>query len=170
MTIDLIYTSQRTTFVKTINMDFISLIKTGNINAINLELKLNPELVHMKNERGFTPLIMASYVDQNEVVELLLDKGVIIDDQDMAGNTALMGVCFKGNIKLARLLISKGADINKVNKLNQTALSYACQFGQKEITELLLKNNVDKSIKDTSNKTAKEYAIEKGFDTIVALF
>ena len=46
--------------------------------------------------RLVTPLIIAAYNNQPEVVALLLKLGADIDAADSAGNTALMGASFRG--------------------------------------------------------------------------
>ena len=96
---------------------FFRTVQSGNLTNIKAQLQRNPELVNIKDERGFTPLIFATYFEQEEVASLLLDYGASIDEKDASGNTALLGVCFKGNENLAKLLISKGANINACNNL-----------------------------------------------------
>ena len=47
--------------------------------------------------------------------EMLLQHRAKVDAQDASGNTALLGVCFKGNDIIAKLLLDHGADINASN-------------------------------------------------------
>jgi len=83
---------------------------------------------------------MATYSAQYEVTQYLLAAGADVNAQDTAGNTALMGVCFKGHTALAELLIAHGADVNIKNKTGGTALSFAKQFGQVEMAKTLAAN------------------------------
>src|SRR5690606_42090976 len=68
---------------------------------------------------------LASYNNQLEVVRILLEAGADVNLQDSGGNTALMGVCFKGYPKVAELLTSHGADLNLQHSNGGTALMFA---------------------------------------------
>jgi ankyrin repeat protein len=68
----------------------------------------NRSLVNTEDHKGFTPLIIAVYNNQQEVVKLLLRKGARADMQGFSGNTALMGVAFKGYTELAANLLDAG--------------------------------------------------------------
>ncbi len=57
-------------------------------------IKANPDLVNVKDSRGFTPLIFASYFDKEDIVKILIEHKAPIDAKDASGNTALIGVCF----------------------------------------------------------------------------
>jgi ankyrin repeat protein len=92
--------------------DFFNACRTGNKEQVEQLCELNPELVNVQDIKGFTPLIIAVYNNQPEVVEILLQKGARPDMQDQAGNTALMGVCFKGYKELVPALLEAGAEVN----------------------------------------------------------
>ena len=85
------------------NEFFFKAIREGNLNEVKPMLEKNPVLINSKDVRGSTPLILATYYDEMEIATLLLDKGAKIDAVDASGNTALMGVCFKGFTDIAKL-------------------------------------------------------------------
>lgn len=119
-------------------MSISEIIRNGDVKALTGELEANPAAVNTPDERGFTPLVLATYLNQKEIANTLLDMGADIDVQDaIMGNTALMGVCFKGSFELAKLLIDKGADKNLKNANGQTALDFAKEGGYSDIQELL---------------------------------
>ena len=119
-------------------MNIPELIRTNNLQDLQNALTTNPSLANLPDERGFTPLVLATYLGQKEVAEVLLDHGAELDAQDpMMGNTALMGVCFKGSLELAQLLIARGADKSLKNKNGETALDFARKGGFEEIVEVL---------------------------------
>ena len=142
----------------------------GKIEHVKAQLERNSDLVNMKDARGFTPLIFASYFDKKDIVEKLLEYNAEVDATDGSGNTALIGVAFKGNTDLAALLIKDGADINAKNNLGITPLIFASMYNQTKMVVLLLKHQADLSIKDNDKKMASDYAKEKGFEVLVALF
>ena len=57
--------------------------------------------------------MMGAILNRNlQIVELLLDRGAQINEQDNNGMTALGWSAFWGSSEVARLLIDKGADID----------------------------------------------------------
>ena len=92
-----------------------------------------------------------------------------IDTQDASGNTALMGVCFKGYDAIAKALIYHGANVNVKNYNGATALIYATMFKKINIIKLLIENGADKTIKDDSGKTALDHAIMHGMKEAIDL-
>ena len=83
-------------------------IRTGNFEAVRDLLENNPNLLEIRDQRGSTPLLLAAYYGHENIVTLLLEKGARVDALDGSGNTALMGVCFKGFTGIAEKLIKAG--------------------------------------------------------------
>jgi ankyrin repeat protein len=125
---------------------------------VELIYESDPEAIHATDMKGFTPLILAVYNNSAGVVDFLLQKGAKTSGQDAAGNTALMGVCFKGYRELAQKLVAAGADVNERNSNGATALTFAATFGHLEIAELLLQNGADTQVQDTRGKTPLDHA------------
>ena len=142
------------------------LIKNQQLDQIKALLQQEPALANQPDQRGFSPLIMASYLNDTDAVQLLIAHGAEVNAQDASGNTALMGSCFKGYTKVADLLIANGADVNLRNGDGATALAFAVNFNQVEVAKLLLAHGavVDKSVEGMIAQ-----AKAKGNDEIVAL-
>lgn len=148
---------------------FFNAIKNGKANHVKELIERTPGLVNIKDARGFSPLIFATYFDKKDCVEALLRFKTEVDATDVSGNTALLGVAFKGNTDLALLLIKKGANINTKNNLGITPLIFATMYNQTDMVALLLKHKVDKTIMNKEGKIAMDYAKEKGFKAIEKL-
>ena len=119
-------------------MDLTTLIRNESVSELEKLIQSNPEMVNQPDERGFTPLVLATYLGKKGVAELLISKGADIDAQDtMMGNTALMGVCFKGSTELATMLLEKGANPDIRNHNGETALDFAKNGQHEEIVRLL---------------------------------
>lgn len=145
-------------------------MQEGDLQAVKAILNNNPSLVQQPDERGFTPLVLATYHNQQSITKLLLDHGAQVDAQDANGNTALMGIAFKGFTDLANLFIDEyNADLNVRNNSGATALSFAAMFGQEEMARLLLAKGADASIADQNGYTPAKYAAMKGFPALAAL-
>jgi ankyrin repeat protein len=75
-------------------MDIFEAARTNNIEELKNALQNSD--VNVKDGRGSTPLIVATYYNNLDVVKALLEAGADTELRDGMGNTALMGVCFKG--------------------------------------------------------------------------
>ena len=77
--------------------------RTGDITRLR-DLIAQDADVNVQDAKGYTPLIIASYNNQPEAVKALIEAGADVDLPDCGGNTALMGVCFKGYPGIAEFL------------------------------------------------------------------
>lgn len=138
--------------------EFFNAIRSGNLEGIQKVLTSVPELLNAIDERGSTPLLLATYYGHMEVAKYLLDSGAEVDAKDSSGNTALMGVCFKGYENIAALLVNAGANVNHVNSMGATSLIYAASFNKIGIAKILLDNGANINTKDARGNTALENA------------
>ncbi|MEQ9443086.1 MAG: ankyrin repeat domain-containing protein [Cyclobacteriaceae bacterium] len=143
-------------------MDFFELIRNGELENIKQLVTADPGLLEARDARGFPPLVLASYHEQYDTTKYLLEAGADVNVQDAAGNTALMGICFKGYPTIAALLLEHGADVNKQNANGATALIYTATFGQNEIARMLLDHGADKTLQDQRGNTATDHAKMQG--------
>lgn len=111
-------------------------------------LASNPNLAAARDERGFTPLVLATYLGNLEATKILMDAGADPNQPDANGNTALMGVIYKGHEEIIRLLLDRGADPNIRGMNGMTALHYAMMFGKEHVADLLVTNGADPAVKD----------------------
>ncbi len=127
--------------------------------------------IEVTDVKGYTALVLASYNGQESTTALLLKHGAAVDGaHDAQGNTALMGVCFKGYLPIARMLIDAGADVNRRNGVGQTALMMAALFNQGAIIDLLLANGADADLTDAAGNTVSTLAIAQGNAVLAARF
>ena len=138
--------------------DFFNDIRSGNLEGIQKTLTNVPELLNGVDDRGSTPLLLATYYGHIDVAKYLLDSGAKVDATDSSGNTALMGVCFKGYENIVELLVDAGANVNHINNMGATSLIYAASFNKIGIARILLENGADIQTKDARGNTALENA------------
>jgi ankyrin repeat protein len=121
-----------------------------------------------RDPKGFTPLILASYNGHAATTGLLLDLGADPAGADEArGNTALMGVAFKGYSDIARALLNAGAEANQRNDAGQTALMNAVMFGHDTIMEMLLAAGADPQATDIAGNSPVSLAAAQGNSAMV---
>jgi uncharacterized protein len=78
---------------------------------------------------GQTPLMVAAFHENRDMVVLLLNSGAQVNAQDPAGDTPLTQAARKGNAELVSLLINAGAFVDVRTKEGFTALCLAKQSG-----------------------------------------
>jgi len=126
--------------------------------------------VNAKDKYGSTPLIRIMSESANEkIVELLLNSGAKVDEQDEDKQTALMKAAFFGfkNKENVKLLIKAGANLNLKDEFGRTALIFAAENGYKEIVETFVEAGADVNIKGERGWTALMLAAENGHKEIV---
>ena len=148
--------------------DVFDIARAGTVEEVKQILKSNPKAFQLVNKEGFSPLILACYRGNNEVVKFLIDNGSDIDASSSMG-TALMAAVVKGNDEIVKILLDKNADINAIDSNGTTALMYAVQFQNEELIKLLLEYKADKSKIDKNGKTAFEFAVFSKNEAIINL-
>lgn len=119
--------------------------------------------IEVRDARGHTALVLASYNRQASATALLLANGAAVDGtRDALANTALMGVAFKGYDEIARMLIDVGAEVDRRNGVGQTALMMAALFGQTMIVDMLVAAGADVGAVDAAGNSARSVALAQG--------
>lgn len=116
-----------------------------------------------RDDRGFTPLMLTAYNDQMDTVEALLalHADPCLPDRDQ-GNTAQMGVAFRGYDAMAARLLKAPCNANAANKVGQTALMMAALFGPTAQVRMLMAAGADLRKADASGRTAASVARDQG--------
>jgi uncharacterized protein len=76
-----------------------------------------------------TPVVPRAEADVVTIAQLLLDKGVDVNEANMAGETALHAAALSGSTSLIQLLADRGAQLEAKNKAGQTPLAITLQRG-----------------------------------------
>jgi len=146
-----------------------------NVFFLNKFMGRSPD-VNAYDDNDNTPLLLAAYKGNREIVDLLIKAGAKIDEQDKYGNTVLVEATKKGHAEIVRELISLGADFESVDKNGYTALMAASSLGHIKVIEELLKAGADINAVDKEGHTALseaaandlpeavKYLLEKGAD------
>lgn len=144
---------------------------TNYLNQQEILERLNPSLVAERNYAGeYTGLHRAAYIGCLESVRYFLNKGVVIDQIDINGRTALMVAAQNGHLEVVQLLLKKGAEINKADKIQGgTALILSAESGHLEIIQLLLEKGAVIDQPDMNGRTALMTAAQNNHLEVVRL-
>lgn len=140
----------------------------GRTDMIDTMAKAGAD-VNAYDPRGFTPLILAAYNGHLDTVEALIAARADACKPDATqGNTAQMGVAFKGNDAVAARLIAAGCDPNARNRQGQTALMMAAMFNRTAQIDMLKAAGAQADIVDDKGRTAASVARDQGNDAAAA--
>ncbi len=136
--------------------------------------------VTARDERGNTPLHLASATDMNEVAHLFVQHGADVNFQNYSGATALHLAAWFNSPKTARMLIKCGARVNCADTAGNTPLHIATtddaldvhdikmpdgtccsRRGKNTVLELLVKNGADAHAENAAGNTPISIAKSK---------
>lgn len=139
--------------------DIYDACRKGNVELIKQLTKSHPDTINQPNKSGYTPLLIAGYRNQLDVVKVLLELGAKVNALSEDG-TVLTAACFKSNTELVKILLEQHADVNVKNNAGTTPIMFAIMAENEEIVRLLLANKADINAMDNANKSVIEYAKE----------
>lgn len=125
----------------------------------------NPSLVHEFSDDGFTPLSLAAYFGNEDVIRALLLAGADPNIPSKNGFNVypIHSAVASNYTMIAKMLIEAGSEINVVQKSGATPLHSAAHNGNIELLIVLLEAGAIVSAKMEDGKTAADKAFEKGF-------
>ena len=141
----------------------------NRISMVRCLLKFGLEQVNVVCRSGWTVLINAADLANEEMVTLLLQAGADHSIQNDRGMTALHLAARKNHIAVAKLLILAGASIDVKGVDGLTPLALATTGGHLEVTNLLLDNGADLERIGWDKRTPLHRAARGGWKDTVAL-
>ena len=153
----------------------------GDVELVHLLVEKAVDVNHRVADTGQTVLMLAaaygvyvqcgndplvtSYPGNSRLVKRLLESGARVNEQDVAGNTALILAAQLGRSESVKLLLEAGANVQLANDHGWTALIHAVNssgsYDEANMTEIikgLLAAGADVNVIDRHEKTALDYA------------
>ena len=124
-------------------------------NGFDLESRIKAD----RSDYDYTPLMIAVYKEDYDMVKYLLDKGANPNTANNEKKTALMIANDDGNFDISKLLIQQGANINAQDEDGYTTLMNAALIGDYEMVKFLLENGANINTKDNDGNTVLYYNI-----------
>lgn len=85
------------------------------------------------------PLWRAAYLNESEIVSILIESGADLDGVNANGTTALYAAAQQGNVEVVRILLEAGADANSRSLTGATPLIVAASEGKRGVLLPLLR-------------------------------
>jgi len=141
-------------------------------NCIKYLIQRNATLtdINYKNDK-FTPLHLACYNNNLEMIKYILERGNDINACDCNMNTPFHILCKKGYSSILKELFEMKQDIHidAQNILGKTGIHYACQNQDVLTIKLLLEHNVNLRLVDNSGNNALHIACAVNNSEIIDL-
>lgn len=118
--------------------------------------------VNLKNSKGDTLLMLASYYGHVDAVKVLLKHKADPEMRNGNGQSPIAGAAFKGDLAVVKALVEAGAEIEGSSFDGRTALMMAAMFNRVEIVDYLIGQGADPKAKDANGVTALDAARTMG--------
>ena len=118
--------------------------------------------VNVKNEKGMTPLMVASLNGDGQLIEKLLDAGADVNCYNsVTGDTSLILASEKGQTTCVQKLLDYHANINIQGKNGDTAVISAARNGHEKCLQVLINIGANLNIQNNNGNTALIAAVHR---------
>jgi len=163
-------------------------IKKDDVQKVKSILKGIPQAssrreVNQRGHAGDTPLSVAAWRGNLEIVRLLVEHGAVVDAGKETGNrTPLLEASYQGHADVVQYLIDRGADVNAKGKGLTPVLAASSWGGITSVStgdkaktiRILLENGADVNVQDESwmktGRTPLMYAVLQGDAALAQMF
>ena len=111
--------------------------------------------INTLNSKGESPLMLAAFKGQKDIVERLIKKGA---DINKTGWTPLHYAASSGQLAIISLLLDHHAYIDAESPNGTTPLMMAAKYGSGEAVDLLVAEGADTQLKNQRGMTALQFA------------
>jgi len=147
-------------------LGLFDLVALGRIDLLDLLLKDRRVDMNIFSGDGFSPLHLAAFFNQFEVVHLLIKHGADVNIESPNGSNLrpLHSAVTTGNKDITEILLAGGADPNVCQAGGYTPLMAAVSLDFPKIVDLLLANDADMSLMSDDGRRAIDFARSAGLD------
>lgn len=156
-------------------LDIWEAAATGQVARAAKLVTANPELANAYAPDGFTPLGLAAFFGNLEVLALMLQSGAEVNYpsknpmQVRPLHSAVAHRDAETAMAMANLLLERGAEVNVAQRGGWTPLHQAAAHGYAPIVQLLLANGADVKAENEEGKTPLDMARENGQEEVIAI-
>ncbi|KAK3189120.1 hypothetical protein Dsin_028681 [Dipteronia sinensis] len=127
--------------------------RSGDLKSVQTILSSNPLSVNSRDKHSRTPLHLAAWSGQTEVVSYLCKQKADVGAAAMDDMGAIHFASQKGHIEVVRVLISSGASFKAFTRKGMTPLHFAVQGSNLELVKYLVRKGASLSVKTKAGKT-----------------
>ncbi|CAJ1930938.1 unnamed protein product [Sphenostylis stenocarpa] len=138
--------------------DLHTAARSGDLIAVQSILASNPLAVNSRDKHSRTPLHLAAFSGQAEVVAYLCKHKADAGASAMDDMAAIHFASQKGHLEVVRALISAGASLKAFTRKGMTSLHYAVQGSHLELVKYLAKKGANLGAQTKAGKTPLDLA------------
>ncbi|XP_033843484.1 M-phase phosphoprotein 8 isoform X3 [Periophthalmus magnuspinnatus] len=143
-------------------------VKSGDYLAVKLALNSKEDYnLDQEDGSGMSLSMLAAAGGQDDILRLLIRKGVKVNGRQKNGTTALMHAAEKNFLTTVAILLEAGAYVNAQTLGGETALMKACKRGNLDVVRLLLEYGADCNIMSKHGKNTAMYFAKLGNNLMV---
>ncbi|KAK6117033.1 hypothetical protein DH2020_049277 [Rehmannia glutinosa] len=140
------------------NEELHAAARSGDLTAVQAICGANPLAVNSRDRHSRTPLHLAAWSGQTEVVNYLCKNKADVGAAAMDDMGAIHFAAQKGHLEVIKILVTSGVSVKSSNRKGMTALHYAAQGSNIELVKYLLKKGANKGLKNKAGKSAVDLA------------
>ncbi|XP_071394678.1 M-phase phosphoprotein 8 isoform X3 [Centroberyx affinis] len=134
-------------------------VKSGDYMSVKLALNSKEDYnLDQEDSSGMSLSMLAAAGGQDDILRLLIKKGVRVNGRQKNGTTALMHAAEKNFLTTVAILLEAGSYVNAQTLSGETALMKACKRGNADVVRLLLEYGADCNILSKHKNTAEYFA------------
>ncbi|KAK2427477.1 Ankyrin repeat family protein [Trifolium repens] len=138
--------------------DLHTAARSGDLIAVQSILISNPLTVNSRDKHSRTPLHLAAFSGQTEVVSYLCKNKADVGASAMDDMAAIHFAAQKGHLEVVKALVSAGASFKSSTRKGVTPLHFAAQGSHLELVKYLAKKGASLTIKTKAGKTPLDLA------------
>ncbi|GLT91322.1 hypothetical protein SLE2022_092150 [Rubroshorea leprosula] len=138
--------------------DIHAAARSGDLTTVQSILASNPLAVNSRDKHSRTPLHLAAWAGQAQVVSYLCKQKADVGAAAMDDMGAVHFAAQKGHLEVVRTLISSGVSVKASNRKGMTPLHYAVQGSHLELIKYLVKKGASLTVKTKAGKTPLDFA------------
>lgn len=140
----------------------------GDMDRLDYHMEIDRESATHVSPDGFSPLHLAAFFGQTDVLAFLIERGGDISQttRNPMELQPLHSAVAGGSVESVRLLIEHGADPNALQEGGWTPLMGAAGAGHEEMVELLIDAGADPGAENDQGLTAMDLAEEKNHESV----
>ncbi|KAL2081107.1 hypothetical protein ACEWY4_022960 [Coilia grayii] len=134
-------------------------VKSGDYLAVKLAIASNVDYnLDQEDSSGMSLMMLSAAGGHDDILRLLIKKGVKVNGRQKNGSTALMHAAEKNFLTTVAILLEAGCHVNTQTLGGETALMKACKRGNADVVRLLLEYGADSNILSKHKNTAMHFA------------
>ncbi|CAD5195545.1 unnamed protein product, partial [Musa acuminata subsp. malaccensis] len=138
--------------------DLHAAARNGDLTTVESICNANPLAVNARDRHSRTPLHLAAWSGQTEVVRFLCKNKADVGAAAMDDTAAIHFAAQKGHLEIIRILLSSGVSVRAANRKGLTPLHYAVQGSHPELFKYLIRKGASLTAKTKAGQTPMDLA------------